>query len=499
MAKKDRKEPQPEGEKKPRRQKPGSSRVVIDDTTLDAAFSASCEAVAAKAGRERYSIVGNDARKFLVGLPVPSLSIEMLLMCTCWPLGRIFQLVGEEGCGKSTFLHEIARWVLLHGGFVHYCENENKDNAALREAILQYNTHWLTRRIRIDFTASMDEWITVVRNNSAAVIVDNEGLEEDGKETAARRFHWRCPYAYFIDSLMSTSTEKRQDKIEKAGAPQQDYAREAIMLADEARTWTKRLRGTSIIIGGTNHMKPSQDRFGHKVPRAPGGKSIKFMEVLEIHMERHPGNFEKVDRGGYTVNLRTAKNSFAPQHRAIDVNVLWEREETDDPLHPRKRIYWDWHTATSEALVKFMATSPGHRRAIMAACDINLAKEHRLWSDTLGVPEDEPVDYHTFGRLVDFDKEVRQRLRAVIGIEPMNHFRYMTTLAEIYEKANAQADDALDLIYAGTDRDLSGFAAVAAELAGQVAADRRRVAEQRAGEPEPQETFDDVFGRRDDD
>lgn len=469
------------------RKKPAAARarkpVVIDETTIDDAFMASCDNVANKNGWKGDSIVGSEARKLLVGLPVPSLAIEMLIMCSCWPLGRIFQLVGEEGCGKSTLLWEIIRWIFLHGGFAHVMENEGKDNAAVRDAILDYNKQWISRRLRIDYTGSMNDWITKLRRNMDAIIVDNVGLPTDGKETAAKRFRWRTPYGYFVDSFMSTSTEKRQENIDKAGAPTQDFAREAIMIADEARTWAKRMRGTTFILGGTNHMKPGQDRHGNKVPKAPGGKAIKFMEALEIHMDRFPSDLNRVDRGGYTVSLFTQKNSFAPDKRQINVNVVWEKEETDDPKHPRKRMYWDWHTATAEALVRFMAESSSHKKAIMQVVDINLVKGHRLWSDALGFPEDAPVDYHTFGRAIDYDKEVRQLLRAAIGIEPMNHFRPYTSLAEIYETASLEADDALDPVYMGdADRDLSEFADVADELAGQVRKDKERVGKQRKEE-----------------
>jgi RecA/RadA recombinase len=478
-----------EGGEPVRRRKPRKARSrkppVIDEAMIDDAFMAACDRTASKGGWKNHSIVGSDARKLLVGLPVPSLAIEMLIMCACWPLGRIFQLVGEEGCGKSTLLWEITRWIFLHGGFAHVMENENKDNAAVRDAILQYNMTWISRRLRIEFTGSMNDWMTRLRRNMDAVWVDNMGLETDSKETMARRFRWRTPYGYFIDSFMSTSTEKRQEKIDKAGAPTQDFAREAIMIADDARTWTRRMRGTSIILGGTNHMKPGQDRHGNRLAKAPGGKAIKFMEALEIHMDRFPSALDGVDRGGYTVSLFTQKNSFAPDKRRINVNVVWQKEETDDPKHPRKRMYWDWHTATAEALVKFMAESAAHRKAIVSVCDINLVKGHKLWSETLGFPEDEPVDYHTFGRAIDYNKEIRQLLRAVIGIEPMNHFRPYTPLEEIYETASPVHDDHLDTIYNDdVDCDLSGFADVAAALAGQVRKDRERVNRQRQEEQE---------------
>jgi RecA/RadA recombinase len=490
----------PAGKKKaaaPRARKP----VEIDETTIDDAFMAACENVAGKNGWKGDSIVGSDARKLLVGLPVPSLAVEMLLMCTCWPLGRFCQIIGEEGCGKSTLLYEILRWVFLHRGYGHIMENENKDNAAVREAILEYNEQWIERRLRLDWTGSMDAWLERLRRNVAEIKVLNEGKADESAETRRKRFGWRSPYIYLVDSIMATATEKRQSKINEDGAPTQDFAREAGMLADDVRTWPRMLRGTSMIVIGTNHMKPAQDGHGNPVPRSPGGKSIKFQEVLEIHMVRFQSKLDRVNRGGYSVSLFTQKNSFAPDKRRIRVNMLWEKEETDDPLHPRKRMYWDWHTATAEALKEWMAQSASHRKAIMDIVDINEVSKHRLWSDTLGISEDSPVDYYTVGRMIDTNKEIRQRLRAVIGIEPMNHFRPGVPLAEIYRTASYAGDDSLDSIYIAADHDLSAFSEVTEALAGQVQKDRERVAAQRKDEAlySTEDDFNALAGDRFDD
>jgi RecA/RadA recombinase len=493
-----------EGTQRTVRKKPRAARArkptVIDEAVMDESFKASCENVAGKNGWKNESIVASQARKLCVGLPVPSLAIEMLIMCSCWPLGRIFQLVGEEGCGKSTLLYEVVRWVMLHKGYGHLFENEGKDNAPVREGILEYNSHWLERRIRLDWTSSMDDWIRKVRRNMDAVTVDNVGLPDESDTKRRTRFGWRSPYIYLVDSFLGTGTDARLEKIEKEGAPPQDYAREAGMFSSELKSWPGRIRNTSLMFGGTNHMKPDRDRFGNKVPHKPGGKAMDFYESLEIHMDKFPSDLDHIYCGGYTVSLYTAKNSFAPQHRRLWVNVIWEKEETDDPKHPRKRMYWDWHTATADALMKFMGQSAAHRKAIHEVIDITGVRGHRLWSETLGIAEDDPVDYHTFGRMIDHNKEIRQQLRAVIGIEPMNHFRPQTPLREIYETASPATDDVLDLVYTGSaDRDLSGFADVTVELAGQVRKDRARVARQRAEAPEEDEEGDfDAIARLND-
>jgi RecA/RadA recombinase len=468
----------------------------FDESILDASFASSCDHVAGKGGWKDSSIVGSEARKLLVGLPLPSLAAEMLLMCTCWPVGRIFQLIGEEGCGKSTLICEVIRWLMLYGGFAHIFENEGKDNAPIREAILEYNQHWLERRVRLDWTKSMDDWIRRVRRNMEETIVNNAGKPDDGVQKQKTRFGWRVPYGYFVDSVRGTGTVKRQDDTDKEGAPSQDFAREAGMLSDELMSWPGRIRNTSLIFGCTNHMKPDRDRFGHKMPRAPVGKALKFYESLEIHMDRAKSDdLERLDRGGYTVSLFTAKNSFAPQKRQIWVNVVWEKEETDDPKHPRKRIYWDWHAATLDALLRFMSESARHRKAIAEVVDINPVRGHQIWSEALGIPEDDPVDYHTAGRLIDYDPDIRQRLRAVIGIEPMNHFRPYVPLREIYETASPVTDDALRSVYLPADRDLSSFADVTHQLAGQVVKDSERVDRQRRDEEENMTEDVDEFSR----
>jgi hypothetical protein len=140
-----------------------------------------------------------------------------------------------------------------------------------------------------------------------------------------------------------------------------------------------------------------------------------------------------------------------------------------------------------------MAESGGWKKAINSVCDINLVKGRRLWSDRLGIPQSAPVDYHTFGRAIDFNVEVRQLLRATLNIQPMNHFRPRMPIAEIYQIASQEADAELQSIYIDADADLASFTDVSDHLAGQMDRDRRRVSTAKAkDEPEDEEDFDDI-------
>ena len=128
------------------------------EAAADAAWTAQL-AVQQRDNDRKDLIVAGEARKLVVGIPLPSLALMNLCQSNVLPMGRLYQVIGEEGSSKSSFLAEMMRWVLIHSGYTRTFETESKDIAELREAIWEYNQTWLDVRSLIDPCNTLEHWM----------------------------------------------------------------------------------------------------------------------------------------------------------------------------------------------------------------------------------------------------------------------------------------------------------------------------------------------------
>jgi hypothetical protein len=424
----------------------------------DAAWSAQV-AVHQRDSDRKDLIVAGKARQLVVGIPLPSLALMNLFQSSVLPLGRLYQIIGEEGSSKSSFLAELMRWVLIYSGYAMVFENEAKDIAELREGIWEYNPTWLNVRSLIDPCDSLDHWMRNLGKEIGEVTRYNEGYG------GTPGLGWRNPYIFGVDAFTSAAAVETIAKIDKEGAPGRSHPLEANLISQYGRTWTKKLRGTSIIVAGTNHMKPKRDDHGNEVPHSPGGKSIKFHESVEIQMKRL-GKYKEASKSGVWLWIETTKSSIGERLKSVRVAMVWDWHYHDDVADWRQHTYFDWHTATLDTLLQFEADKDSKKtwHAINDVVDINAASQGKFWSTRLGIPKDKAVRRHEFGKAIDHDRGVCRELFPLLGITRRPVFRPGQRLEDTIKIASAKADAELPDLYAAHDANLAEFADVTDSL-----------------------------------
>jgi hypothetical protein len=428
------------------------------DMASDAAWTAHIK-VQQRDNDRRDLITAGEARKLVVGIPLPSLSLMYLLQSSVLPVGRLYQIIGEEGSSKSSFLAEMMRWVLIHSGYTMIFETEAKDIAEMREAIWEHNKNWLDTRSYIQPCDSLEQWMMTLGKEIGEITRYNEGYGN------TPGLGWKNPYIFGVDAFTSAAADETITKIDKEGAPGRNFPIEANLISQYGHTWTDKLRGTSIIVAGTNHMKPKVDDRGNVMPHSPGGKSIKFHESLEFWMQRQ-GTYKDAAKNGVWLWIQMIKNSIGERLKSVRVAMVWDWAYNEEIADFRQRAYFDWHTATLDTLLRFEADKDSKKtwHAINDIVDINSSTQGRYWSARLGISQDKPVRRHEFGKAIDYDRGVCRELFPILGITRRPVFRPGERLEDIIQTASAKTDAELPDHYAAYDANLNEFADITDNL-----------------------------------
>jgi hypothetical protein len=428
-----------------------------DQTVADTAWTAHRQ-VLQKANDRDDLIVAGMARSLVVGIPLPALSLKYLVQSSVLPVGRLYQIIGLEGSCKSSLLADMMRWVLINLGYGMVYEVEAKDIAELREAIWEYNPVWLNVRALIHQCSSMDSWMKSLETEVDEVKKYNEGYG------GSPGVGWRNPYIYGVDSFTAAATEETIDKLGKEG-PGRGHPMEANYISQYGRSLPDKLRGTSIIIAGTNHLKPKRDDRGNEISNSPGGRAFKFMESTEIEMAKQ-SKYKLAQQSGVWLRIKTMKNSLGEGGKAIRATLVWDWRWNEKRQDWLQHAAFDWHSATVEMLRDFETdkNSKATWNAICDIIDINTTKSGRFWSPRLGIPEDKAVPRHEFGRAIDYDGDLQTELYPILGITRRSVFRPNVPLRETIRIASAEADAQLPNYYEQFDRDLNEFAEVTEAL-----------------------------------
>lgn len=354
----------------------------------------------------------------VVGLPLPALCLRYLFQSTVYPLSRIMQIAGEEGCAKSSFLYEMFRWHLIYGGGVVLAENENKDSPILRRSLLEWNEEWIQRTL-IKPTYSLEEWQAVFTH-----FMTTASEAQDRKGGPGRTI----PIIFAVDSIMATAPEAEIKQVMKDGWASRGYALAANLISRYMKIMPHLIRDYPFTIAGTNHLKPSTDARGLPTSNISGGKSVKFMETFEIEMKKSPGgtHIDRLDYSGLRIRFILRKNGVGATNKSITAEMLWWNE-LDQNGKSRQRTVWDWNTASIELLLSF-ENAKGKKTIFNQLRDITgiraVSKSNRTaYSDLLGVPSSDPQPFRVIGQLLEGRPDILQEVYKVLGITEYDEFR----------------------------------------------------------------------------
>lgn len=397
-------------------------------------------------------VFGARAWEIMVGLPLPSLALEYMLYCTCWPLSRLASLVGKPGCGKTAFGFEVSRWHHVNGGGSFYGDCEHKDASHVRDGMFHYMPSYLAR--------ASTKQCYLLDEAQSAVFQMMESVRTVAEQAGYAR---SIPAAFMIDSLMGNVPESEYASMEKnEGAAERGYALSAQLIARWMRGIQHKIEDNPFSLLVTNHLREATDRMGNAVRTTPGGTSVPFFETLEIELKKLT-SFETLECAGITSILKAFKNCVGPGGRSIKADFIWWWVDQIDPLTgeivlneygvPLKMQHfaWDWDAATINMLKDVSANKPTLGRTIMDdACDLHFVgnaqrgSTAKVWSNALGIPEDDPQIYRVAGAAIQSNPAVMSRLRYQLEIMEMTPFQpgkdYKAALSAAQEKAKARVE-----------------------------------------------------------
>lgn len=353
----------------------------------------------------------NEAECKIIGLPLPSLACRYLLQSTIWPLSRFTQLVGEESSGKSSFMFEIMRWHRAFGGKSMLFETEAKDAPDLRKAIMRYDD----RAVLTYPCSTIKDWQKGVNS-----FIDFCAKQFEGTKSApGPGMIW--PMCGGIDSLTAVTCEELNEEIKKEGFASIGYARDANVISKFMKVLPERARGMPISFIGTNHLKPGTDAQGRPTRNIPGGKALKFHETFEIEFKQI-SQWKRAFEQGYTVILKTRKNSLGPKMKEITVDVAWWYEpDPENSVVHRQQIIYDWGKASIDLLLDFFEAGGQVASAIKDIVDLSPVsggnKGKLVWSRALGIEKDNPIPFRQAGALLEDRHDLLMQLYPLLGVK----------------------------------------------------------------------------------
>lgn len=422
-----------------------------EDVTLGAAWS-----TAASAGGTSVTTT-DQAERMMAGIELPSLAYRYLCGNDALILGRALMIIGLPGACKSTLLADMYRWTLESGGLAANIENENKDIADLRNAIMRHNKSLMSRLATYE-SNSQEEWMQILNGIFAeadtmfAKSIRRVGtVKKKPDETAAQHRAragpkvnakapgWLYPIMVGVDSLTATSSEVEQKKIHESGIAERSFSWESQALAKLGRTFAGRLRGKPLIFVATNHLKPGQDDRGKPVDNVPGGKAMRFMDTSELKLVKVGQIKSNADVGGVSIKMNLIKNSLGPTGNSIVVNMGWQysTDEATGELH--QDAAWDWETAAIQCLMD-QKTNIARYKRICDVVDLHDVARGLTWSKELGFPSTSPVPMAVLGAALERRPDILRELYPILHIKTRNKFRAGTDYNELMEALRYDAE-----------------------------------------------------------
>ena len=324
-----------------------------------------------------------------IGLPLPSLAMEVLLGTSALGLGRIYGIAGPPQSFKSMFALELTKIVAVNGGIVPVCETEG---GKISPGIIDSIYGDLVDRLDIRPVSSVEraqEFLT------CAV----DWLMERYPER-------NVLLGLVLDSLNGCASDVRHRSIAERGHASRDYPVEALLWNRFITDLAVRLVGWPIVFVLTNHAKTLIAPGGAAGLRLPGGDAQFFYSAAYLQLERG----STVDRSARLVTRLVAtriKPVPAGGPPTLDIPVIVDLE------HGR-RIFFDWDAAAAHLFTQSF-DYPGLREVLdVSASGKSILSSHRRFTcKQLGLVAAPAAE---LAAAVQGDPKLMDELRRVFGV-----------------------------------------------------------------------------------
>lgn len=243
-------------------------------------------------------------------IPSGCFMLDNLIGVGGFPKGRIIELFGEEGAGKSSIAQITCANYQKGGGLVGYIDLENAFN----------KTYAAKFGMNFDLMAFSQP-------NSG-----DEGL------AIMEKFIEKGIGLVILDSVAAIVSKK-----ELEGEIYDDHvALQARLMSQALRRLSPLVRATNACVIFINQVRMKIGvRFGNPEV-TPGGKALKFYSSVRLQVWKSAQL--KDDKGvvyGDLVAIKTVKNKVAPPFRTIKVNMIWGKGLDDVPTLVEQAVAMD--------------------------------------------------------------------------------------------------------------------------------------------------------------
>lgn len=358
----------------------------------------------------------------LVGVEIPSIAVQWMLSSNVLPLSRILEITGPPESCKSTFLYEIMRWFLYNGGEAVLFETEGKDNAGLRDGVLENDPRLMGMVTAVPVT-QYEVWV----GGAVQAFKFYRSKFESGPE-------FQHPVLISVDSLVAASMQKMLEEVDKDGHTGADFPRLPRALSNDFRTFNDYLLPMPCLFAFTNHSKQSINPMAGPTEYQLGGRGVAYHKSLSIRLAPAMSTIiTQANRNGRRLKMSTVKNSIGQSKREIEVllyfyqieNPLYSEEAYDTSKYIT-RVVFDWGEVDLKFLTSILSGSrtgfsAANKNALASVLDLHVVSKANsptwVWSASLGVPESDPVPFTEAGRRLLANRELLRAVQDELGIK----------------------------------------------------------------------------------
>jgi recombination protein RecA len=220
------------------------------------------------------------------------------------PFGRIIELMGNEGSGKSLLCMHVAAEVQKLGGFVFYIDTETATN------------HEFGKAVGVDFANKKFMYIheSLLENCFAQMDKIIDRVAAHAPDT---------PVLIVLDSVSQSTTES----VDEADYSKKGWnTTKAIVMGQALRKITQKIARHKILFIATSQLRINLAiTFGDNTTTA-GGKALGFAASLRLKLTKSQ-TLKSADGDiiGVQTKAKIVKNRFGPPNREIQFDIFFDR------------------------------------------------------------------------------------------------------------------------------------------------------------------------------
>ncbi len=409
--------------KKEAKAKPSSAAPAQDE--LELASSILLNSVLESA-REEYNdnliAAAGDLDVLSIGIKIPFV-MQYILQNNSLPLGRIFELVGEEKSNKSTLAFEIGRWFFGQVGQVYIFENETKFSEDMAMAVMGHPDE-VGRPPFVHFDCgTQEDWqakITTTLKDIKQKMLSGATVKIGNKVKKYKPLGRTIPILFILDSLAGAVAEENVKKINQRGFSGRNHPAEALSNTSYFKKFRADLVKWPVSLLIVNHLRKQKAENGPHIERkTPGGKHVAFQQSLQLELTKTKA-LSYVDTRkdavslavkGNRIKIQCRRSSIGEDLRSANVDLIWWYEKKNGKI--RQYTKWQWDAAIVDLL---MDQDGGAKERIREVVDIRQIK-NKFWSKKLKVSKEKPLTKAEIGAKIEKNEAIIAKLSDLFAIK----------------------------------------------------------------------------------